>query len=157
MWISGIFLSAILASSVVSQAKSITYLDNQRIQQIQNSYNEAKVPDETILNKPWTCLLYGLNSRTIKVNKVTLYKFNVQNNTIMNSGTHIFKIYKKTKSGLISLSSTHFEEVRQSGDNSLISEISSLNEGSSQWSSIAHAHRAALAYAVCNEFSDSIH
>lgn len=131
-----LFLFLMLGFSAAAWAKSeIAHVSQREVSSLEKDFNAAGSPvPEKILNKTWTCEMYGLQTRMQRAHGKQLYKFLKED--LKNSGAMPIEQYKKKDSGLVGERGPLQDEIRTKKNGQLIAKLSVKNRP--------------LSFAVCN-------
>ncbi len=132
----GRLLFLLLGFASSSFAKSeITHISNKQISTLEKDFSTATAPSpEKLVNKSWTCEMYGTQTKMQRMRGKKLYQF--LKTDLKNSGTMPIVQYEKTETGLIGSRGPLQDEIRIKQDGKLIAKFS--------------AQQRPLSFAVCN-------
>lgn len=125
----------IFTFSTAAWARNEIALVSQRdVSKLEKEFNAASAPTpEKIVNKTWTCEMYGLQTRMQRAHGKRLYKF--LKNDLKNSGSMPIEQYEKKDSGLVGAHGPLQDEIRVRKNGQLIAKLS--------------VQQRPLSYAVC--------
>ncbi|MAE75235.1 MAG: hypothetical protein CL675_14170 [Bdellovibrionaceae bacterium] len=150
----------------VSAQAEITYVPDDKVQELQKQFKEAKAPDAVRLdfekNHRWTCKLYGVRSQMQVEKGIGLYHFDVEANpqsktskVVINRGAQIMQRYEALQEGLVAQKGPLKDIVRLTPNGKLIAELSITNrepasQSKKETKSVLDRQRNVVAYALCD-------
>lgn len=122
-------------SSTVFAKPEIEHITPKQISTLEKDFSSAKTPaTEKLVNKNWTCEMYGTQTKLQRMRGKKLYQF--LKSDLKNSGSMPIVQYEKTETGLIGSRGPLQDEIRIKPDGKLIAKFS--------------AQQRPLSFAVCN-------
>ncbi len=122
-------------ASTAFASSEIAHISNRQLSTLEQDFSTATVPSfEKLVNKSWTCEMYGTQTRMQRMRGKKLYHF--LKSDLKNTGSMPIAQYQKSETGLVGSSGPLQDEIRIKSDGKLIAKFS--------------VQQRPLSYAVCN-------
>ncbi len=125
--ISSALLTLMFLTGIITHAVDFEHISLDKKTELERQFNEARsatANSNSILNRKWTCDMYGVRSRLQVKRNVNLYSLNATELGIANSGAQVVSSYGATNGNLSGRNSRFEDQLRLTPDGLLLSRLS---------------------------------